>query len=517
MKNSSFYTLAFTAAMSLPAIAQQQHLHVGCGTTNSDQYAIRERMFENRLNRERLMERLQFRNGIIYIPIQFHLVSSNGTDYHPIQEVYNLLCRINDDVADLNMNIRFYMYGPVSYIQNPQLYNHEQTSSDPMAQYLMGLYKVQNITNIFIGRAGQSGDSFGAYYTSSVDIIYTFKDDVNGNSSALTHELGHYFTLAHTFFGWEGTDYATEAIGGKAPELVGGVAVEKTARPGQGLHENCQWAADGFCGTPADYTRAWNNCNFTGTMFDQDSVPIAPQETNIMSYFPRFCMDTFTLDQQDAMMTDILARGYDMFPDPQSMAVTGKPTLLYPTASTPVMYPELVEFRWEAAPGAIRYLVVVDKTFSGVPIENIITREVDGTSTWVQLEPNKTFSWSVYPITDIDVCNGFISDPETFTSLDWTTGTSPLASSSVLDWKVFPNPSSVGDQVNMEINCKMAGEATLSLYNAVGQQVMRPQTILLSQGNNLQHLSTNMLEEGFYMLVLESKEGKLMQKLALKR
>lgn len=507
-----------SASITFAQTPTPTHQHIGCGTSIESQYDTRDRMFRNRENQAELLSRVQQRNGLLYIPIQFHLVgTSSGQSHHPIEEVYAVLCRINEDVESVGMNIRFYMHDNVRYHNNDLLFDHSSESSDFTAQYIMSLYKVPGVVNIFIGRQGQQGDTFGAYYTSLIDVIYTFKGDVNANSSALTHELGHYFTLAHTFFGWENDDYFNIETLGKAPLQVGGVLVEKVSRPGSGPYpENCQAAADGFCDTPADYTKGYSSCNFTATnYFDPDSLPIAPQENNIMSYFPRFCMENLTADQQTAMMVDIASRGYDLFPALDDTLVTSAPTLEWPTASAPALYYNLLELRWTAATGATRYLVTVQKYFNGGVIGEPIQMETTNTSAWVSLEANTTYQWTVKPLNGIDVCNNFTSTPEIFDTKDWELSIDETNVASLNSSSIYPNPSGIGQDVILEINVDAPTQATISIQNSLGQMIMSPQPIDLVQGNNTQQISTMGLNAGMYLVYIETGNERICHKLML--
>ncbi|MBI1288366.1 MAG: hypothetical protein GC178_12410 [Flavobacteriales bacterium] len=87
---------------------------------------------------------------------------------------------------------------------------------------------------------------------------------------ALTHEMGHYWGLPHTF------------ETGNGVELVDG--------------SNCQTAGDGFCDTPADPYVQFNpssqyetNCIFTAQLQDPNGDWYDPDIGNIMSYYDCAC------------------------------------------------------------------------------------------------------------------------------------------------------------------------------------------------------------------------------------
>ena len=68
--------------------------------------------------------------------------------------------------------------------------------------------------------------------------------------------------------------------------------------------------------------------------------------------------------------------------------------------------------------------------------------------------------------------------------------------------KVDPNPAR--DRVTIEIETAAAGITTLSLFNALGQEVARPLERELPAGRSSQLLETADLPEGIYFLVLRS-------------
>jgi hypothetical protein len=267
--------------------AQTHHNHAQCGVSIDEGIAIKSRMLENRRNKAELLAQAansRSNDSTVFVPLQFHIVNkSDGTGGETITDILSNLCRLNDDY--LHLNIEFYLAGPVRTINQDYLYNNDWSTG--LADYFMGLYKIDGVVNIFVGNqiiSGQTGGTTLGYYTSGLDIIYAIRGSVNGNATTLTHELGHFFSLPHTFFGWENSNYATVMAGtnGRTPSFtLSGWPVENIARGGG--NDNCTVAADGFCDTEPNYLFGFfggtynNGCDYAATAHDPQGYLFRPE------------------------------------------------------------------------------------------------------------------------------------------------------------------------------------------------------------------------------------------------
>lgn len=275
---------------SLQAQFQTTHNHAQCGVDLAEGQAIKNRMLDNRRNRVELLEKFERGRGndsTTYVPIQFHIVNrSDGTGGESNQDILDNLCRLNLDYAGIN--VEFYLAGPTRVINQDLLYTN--SFDNGMANYFMGLYRVSGVVNIFVGNQisnSQSGGTTLGYYTSGLDIIYAIQASVRGSGTTLTHELGHFFGLPHTFFGWENSQYGAVMANttGRTPTItLAGSPVEYIARSG-GL-ENCQIAADAFCDTDANYLFGFfggtynNGCDYAATAMDPRGWLFRPETIN---------------------------------------------------------------------------------------------------------------------------------------------------------------------------------------------------------------------------------------------
>jgi hypothetical protein len=93
-----------------------------------------------------------------------------------------------------------------------------------------------------------------------------------------SHEMGHFFSLAHTFDTSGGLEFVNES--------------------------NCAAAGDSICDTPADINPAPVNaaCQWTGTNTDPHGQLYTPIIGNIMSYHPSTCKTPFTVGQLNKML-----------------------------------------------------------------------------------------------------------------------------------------------------------------------------------------------------------------------
>ena len=271
-------------------IENTTHDHAQCGVGLVEGQAIKNRMLDNRRNKVELLEKFERGRGndsTTYVPIQFHIVNkSDGTGGESNQDILDNLCRLNADY--LGINVEFYLAGPTRVINQDLLYTN--SFDNGMANYFMGLYRVPGVVNVFVGNQisnGQSGGTTLGYYTPGLDIVYAIQSAVRGTGTTLTHELGHFFSLPHTFSGWENSDYSAVMANttGRTPTITttGGI-VEYIARSG-GL-ENCQIAGDAFCDTDANYLFGFfgatynNGCDYAATAMDPRGWLFRPDVIN---------------------------------------------------------------------------------------------------------------------------------------------------------------------------------------------------------------------------------------------
>lgn len=251
-----------------------------------------------------------------YVPIRPHIFRrTNGTGGMTLNSLNNTLAITNKFYHDNGSGIQFYFCGTSpDYIDDDALFtafpnNNESSVSGRDATDAMNIYLV----NLF----DQSGLLGYAYFPSnSLQSTRSFirtgglSDNYIGGY-VLDHELGHNFSLYHTFQGSNTTS---------TPELV-------TRDAGA----NCTTAGDFLCDTPADpfnrtgaTTSTANGCEvYTGTITDPNGNPYNPQMGNIMSYYDG-CNPLFTAGQYGRIQGGLAFRqsatGYTLNCPPTAVA-----------------------------------------------------------------------------------------------------------------------------------------------------------------------------------------------------
>lgn len=130
--------------------------------------------------------------------------------------------------------------------------------------------------------------------------IVILKSCVGPQSKTITHEMGHFFGLSHTF----------EGAGTGGSEAVDG--------------SNCETAGDQVCDTPADpfiagdeldeYVDVNQGCRFISTKIDPITGEYyVPDVGNIMSYYPNTCRCGFTHEQYIKMANTYLSASPKMW------------------------------------------------------------------------------------------------------------------------------------------------------------------------------------------------------------
>ncbi len=516
-----FFVLFFAFMASFSAFGQQLQQHI-CGNAQ-DQSEFLPRLRENKIVMEALRSAAQDRSEIKYVPIHFHLVGdANGMGKHKEKLVLEQLCKLNEDY--LSVGIQFYLSEHPTHglfdksINNNEVYNIQTNS------LIMNLRRHQNAVNVFVVQTPVSGNVqipgtvTLAYYSPARDWIVSQKVRINGTdgNNTLPHEVGHFFTLPHTFFGYETNPFNPGDAGWPtAPVLApngGGVTTERQNAT------NCATAADEICDTPPDYNFGLisGSCgNYTGGAKDPLGTLVNPMENNFMGYFEACNPYVFTQDQMDIMNADLntSARNYlDNTFTPAATDITTPPNLLVSPASGSITeFYNTVLIEWQAVPGATHYLVEVDiiSTFGTI---NAQTYFETGTSKLLTtLSPNKTYFWRVKPFNYLVGCAAAQTRNFKTSTISATIEIEGLSA-----WQLSPNPVTA-DVANLSISAEQAFEANVRITDAAGRTVLIQPDVAFPQGESNYELRTEGLANGFYFVSLESRNARNVLKMSVLR
>ena len=229
-------------------------------------------------------DRIRFRETV-YVPIAFHLVARNdGSGRVNESDVLNKLCELNQDFADTD--IQFFLHD-FNYIDNSTVFNNHRGTQFTFMSFerVAGALNVYIIQNADTQTDLNNGRTEG-YYTGnpSLDWVVMRKSAMEFQNIFFTHEIGHYFSLLHTFNGWDQEVYDANVHGNPVRTLSPrGVPTERVSR------DNCSSEGDFICDTPPDYGFGfgWAECEYTLETQDPNGDLVDPDETNYMSYFLR--------------------------------------------------------------------------------------------------------------------------------------------------------------------------------------------------------------------------------------
>ena len=217
----------------------------------------------------------------VSLPVQHH-VSRNSNGSSPSvnsTEIQNVMDELNATYA--SMNISFYEYSPVKYIDNSSWNSSFNKDLDNQ----LASYEVPQAINIFYfsGVQGSGGSICGYAKFPGTGNRVVLKVSCSQNGSTASHELGHYFSVLHTHSTTNGREL-----------------VKRT---------NCNNTGDFFCDTPADPNisgKVNSSCNYTGSSTDTSGDRYTPDTRNIMSYTRKSCRTGgFSNEQQNAIVVSL--------------------------------------------------------------------------------------------------------------------------------------------------------------------------------------------------------------------
>lgn len=455
------------------------------------------------------------RGALKYIPMTFHLVANDaGTGRISEESILSQVANINAQYGD--QESIFYI-DRFNYFDNDAVYNSPRSSA---ARTQMTLRRDNNSINVFTVNNIEStgpGQTL-AYYDPQGDWLVSRKGQINGVSSTLAHEVGHFFSLAHPFAGWDCNPF-------NIPPYTNPVEVTFTIPCDGGggsalieLHDrsNCNTAGDRICDTPEDYNLGlfWqNDCAENNSVRDINGDVIKPMTNNFMSYYSDCPTYQFSQTQKNLMNTDFFTfqRAYIRTGNvPNTTPVTEPVSYIFPINGEEAGGFSNILLDWEDTPGANKYLVIYDRfmSFTFNPQKAIVSSsELLITE---NLSEGATYYWKVWPYNESQTGAGY-SATQNFVA---STGTAVNNIREINAHALSPNPVRNHGKATLTLSSTKDFAATIELTNATGQRFIT-QEVSISSGISQHEIATSNLTAGLYFVVLHSENGRLVERLLI--
>ena len=492
IKNIFFYLFL---ALSFNIYGQ----HDRCGTSIDDQQKM------EKLHGDHANINWTVRTDKIYIPIRFQLIGNNdGSGRVVYSAILKNLARLNRDYA--KWDIVFYLKDSI----NIKLLNHTPSFSNPRSsEAYLSTFKDLNALNIFVcDNIGDSGVGNGivlGYYSPDYDFVVARAQELIDSSSTLSHEIGHFFSLRHTFYGWEEFPYN---------EATHGNPYTKSTAPGTSIltewvdRSNCNIAADQICDTPPDFNFGitQNTCNFGKIVLDKNLDTIKPMANNQMSYFSNCQFYLFTENQITKIKNNyaggsrsFLRKGF--VPKTDTLPTISIP--ISPAQNEKVETFSNVIFTWENQ-GAQFYLLEIFNNQQ----EYYAFFTKDTTKLVTSLKANKLYFYTVRPFnegyTDVD------SPFKIFRTGSTIVGTEDTEI--FQDLTISPNPVLIGQALSINIEVEKSEQITISLVDNIGRNLIRVSQEI-NAGPNSINLPINNITPGIYYIRVAGKKGAYTKKI----
>jgi len=481
-------------------ISSQEPKNSICGTEYLED--IKQEMLKNREE----FKNFHFQRGAInYVPVKIYLVALNdGTGAVSIINALRMMCQLNTAYKDIDLQF---------YIKELKQLNNTTIAETPRSSggtLQMQLNKDSKAINIFITH--KILDGVAGYYTgpaaSSSDFIVIQKEYIMDVRVA-PHEVGHYFSLPHTFHGWDAEAWDPAKHGNPVSKFApDGITINEFADSSNCGPKN---VGDGFCDTPADYNFGANNCTYTLKAMDPNGKLVKPQTNNFMNYFFGCSNYIFTAHQKVAVSVSLNSnnrRDIRGTSPAVTTIITETAKLLSPVNGAPTASADTVSLDWEDVPGATFYLVQYDivPTFE-LFLQSIITKESKLKISNLIL--NRTYHWRVIPYNEYSTC---FADATRFTfKAGALTAVKDLPQVKTLS--LFPNPSSNQHHLNLVLDCYTPFNSSISIFDLTGKQVLYFSSERFNSGVNNKTFNIGELKPGIYSFVLKGQEGLASRKL----
>jgi hypothetical protein len=415
--------------------------------------------------------RLFLNKAIKYVPIKVHIVGNDkGNGYYKTDLLIASFCKINRDFSPIG--VQFYIKGDIDYINNSLLYQ----TDDNTIYDLSTQYKDNDAVNVFF--AGSSNTYCGVYY-GGLDVVYVINSCQGINATTLTHELGHFFSLPHTFRGWENNT---------TPNVLNQEKVDGS---------NCRNAGDGFCDTRPDYIASRWDCSNPHFLKDPNGVVFRADSSIFMNYSLDVCHSRFSQEQFAAMDNNLAGRGIIS----QNMIVENPavPSLTYPLNNDSSLNSASVRLTWNKSEGATMYQVQIARLkLWETSYLNVLVKD---TFYDAKLFGNWQFDWRVKALSLTNMCGNY-SESQSFFAKAFPAGTEEVIADKN-NIRIFPNPSKNGQSIQIQSSTT----SQLSVFDMSGKEVFSTDVL---KGITKEFTSNH---SGLYMLRFTYEGGEVMKKI----
>ncbi|MEO0789266.1 MAG: zinc-dependent metalloprotease [Bacteroidota bacterium] len=495
--NFRFYIFLCIGLLYGGHLAAQGHIHDrGCGVTESHPWMDAYLAGEIATPRS---------TTPLALPVRYIFIGrDNGTGYADLSDVLGAHCQLNEDFLGTQLS---YFIEDMDTINSTFFYEHTFNAGSIM----MANNNQSNVINVYL--VGEAEGICG-YYSGSRDGVVVRNDCLGFGDYTLSHEIGHYHTLRHTFFGWEGeggsdNDPSYLPTEEEAPTFINGRAVERIDG------SNCDFAADGFCDTPPDYISLGWSCTGAGiyadSLLDPDGTKFAVPGRNIMAYSNNNCQDSFSLEQVTAMEINANSRIQLHTDETLNDIVLDETILIAPEDNEVLPVNDFVQLQWEPVADADFYVVQINfnSNFGGNVLRQwVIYNETSLTITEGLLN-NRFYFWRVRAGNKHNICpeenyseirrfrNGFISSTN-----------DPALDAAVA---IFPNPAPAGTpSIRIQASdLPAAGLMSYELADATGRILVSSAPVSVLSSGFQAEVPTQNLVGGIYFLRLRV-DGRLL-------
>ena len=442
-------------------------------------------------------------NETLYVPVVLHIVGTDDNKGHIAEsKVLDAFCSLNQHFRQAG--IQFFLNAPIRRIASSYFNDHRSVST---AISMMNMHNVPGAVNTYFVDNAADACGYTLRDNSGLGIGIALSEECLGpNTTTWTHEMGHFFSLPHTFKGWERETLNWSL---SAPARAGGVTVEYADG------RNCAVAGDGFCDTPADYLNGRWFCSAQAqsqiVQLDPSGQPFRSDGSLFMSYSADPCASRFSPMQQNAMRAYLKGVRVDLirpFPDSVNLTLRSEIQLLQPSNASNVQTFQEVLVSWKRVSEATGYLV----EFSFLPSFPFLTNSylTQDTALLLQdLKPSKTYFWRIRPFSMFSTCKVYSKSQQFSTGAVTNLG---QINAGHPDLTLFPNPARTNQPLSLKFSSEKPGKMEFQLFDLTGR-ITNSGSWEINSGENLMYLDRLPDQQGTFLLRLRLEGATISRKI----